>query len=174
MTMHGAMSVSVARPALEVTGREAELGLLATFLREDLGRPAALVLQGDAGIGKTTILRAALERAQPSDLRVLAIRLSGGEAELPFAALGDLIEEAGGEGLAALAPPQREAIEVALGRMIVLGVQLPRPRVELVHAASGGNPFFALELGREGLERPRSPVLSAESICVRRLLVDGR
>jgi predicted ATPase len=107
MTMHGVMSVSAARPALEVTGREAEMGLLATFLREDPGRPTALVLQGEAGIGKTTILRAALERAQPSDLRVLAIRLSAGEAELPFAALADLIEETGDEGLAALAPPQR-------------------------------------------------------------------
>jgi DNA-binding CsgD family transcriptional regulator len=225
--------------------------LLAAFLREDRGRPAALVLQGEAGIGKTTIVRAAIERARPSDLRVLAIRLSAGEAELPFAALADLIEEAGDEGLAALAPPQREAIEVALGRISgtlnehalargllglvrgwsasgplllviddvqwldrpttsalsfalrrvgpigirvlvavrsangapiaelplglaawedvrqvavgplsvtviggllrdVLGLQLSRPRVKLVHATSGGNPFFALELARQG------------------------
>jgi len=249
--MRGAMSVSAARPALHVTGREAELGLLAAFLHEDWERPAALVLRGEAGIGKTTIVRAALERVQPSGLRVLAIRLSAGEAELPFAALADLIEAAGGEGLAALAPPQREAMEVALGRaggtlnehvlarglldllrgwsaagplllaiddvqwldrptasalafalrrvgpvglrvlvavrsangapMLelplglaawedvhevavgplsvtvlggllrdVLGLQLARPQVELVHATSGGNPFFALELARQG------------------------
>jgi DNA-binding CsgD family transcriptional regulator len=245
------MSVSAARPALEVIGREAELGVLAVFLRENRERPAALVLEGEAGIGKTTIVRAALERVQPSGLRVLAIRLSAGEAELPFAALADLIESAKDEGLAALAPPQREAIEVALGRTggtlnehalarglldllrgwsaagplllviddvqwldrptasalafalrrvgpvglrvlvavrsanggpmrelplglaawedvrevavgplsvtvlggllrDVLGLQLPRPRVELVHATSGGNPFFALELARQG------------------------
>jgi len=68
--------------------------VLAAFLREDRGRPAALVLEGEAGIGKTTIVRAALERVQPSGLRVLAIRLSAGEAELPFAALADLIEAA--------------------------------------------------------------------------------
>jgi DNA-binding CsgD family transcriptional regulator len=243
--------MSAARPTLEVTGREAELAVLAAFLREDRGRPAALVLEGEAGIGKTTIVRAALERVQPSGLRVLAIRLSAGEAELPFAALADLIEGAGGEGLAALAPPQREAMEVALGRAggtlnehvlarglldllrgwsaagplllaiddvqwldrptasalafalrrvgpvglrvlvavrsangapmpelplglaawedvrqvavgplsvtvlggllrDVLGLQLSRPRVELVHATSGGNPFFALELARQG------------------------
>src|SRR4051794_6603008 len=102
MTMRGAMSASAARPTLEVTGREAELAGPGAFLREDGARPAALVLEGEAGIGKTTIVRAALERVQPSGLRVLAIRLSAGEAELPFAALADLIEGAGGEGLAAL------------------------------------------------------------------------
>ena len=59
------MSASAARPALEVTGREAELAVLAAFLREDRGRPAALVLEGEAGIGNPTIVRAALERVQP-------------------------------------------------------------------------------------------------------------
>jgi DNA-binding CsgD family transcriptional regulator len=244
------MSVAAARHGFKVVGREAEFAVVERFLRDDVEHPAALVLEGEAGIGKTTILHGALEHA-PGALRVLGIRLSPGEGELPYAALGDLLAEAQDEGLADLAPPQRDAIRVALGRMsgtlnehalargvlellrswtaaqplllIVddvqwldrptasalafalrrvaparlrvlvavrsangtsieelplglgawedvrrlgvpglsvtalggllrdrVGVQLPRPQVEALHAASGGNPLFALELARRG------------------------
>ena len=38
-----------------------------------------------------------------------------------------------------------------------LGLTLPRPAARRVHAACGGNPFFALEIGRMLTERPEVP-----------------
>ena len=48
-------------------------------------------MEGEAGIGKTTIVRAALERASAAGLRLFAARPASGELELPYAGLGDLL-----------------------------------------------------------------------------------
>jgi ribosome modulation factor len=46
-----------------VFGRDAELSVVDTFLAGLAGAPGALVLAGEPGAGKTTVLRAGLERA---------------------------------------------------------------------------------------------------------------
>src|SRR5918911_3131648 len=49
-----------------VIGRDVELAALREFLSSDSDLPAALVLDGEAGIGKTTLWHAGVELAQAS------------------------------------------------------------------------------------------------------------
>src|SRR5689334_13161504 len=93
-----------------LVGRGAELKAVGTLLED--GR--ALVLTGDAGVGKTTIWEAGVELAQERGLRVLAARPAEAEAALPFAALGDLIDPV--VDAIELPRPQRAALDRALQR----------------------------------------------------------
>ena len=55
----------------EIVGREEELGSLYAFIGDAGGPLAALVLEGEAGIGKSTLWLAGLEHARTRGLRVL-------------------------------------------------------------------------------------------------------
>jgi DNA-binding CsgD family transcriptional regulator len=144
-----------------MVGRDDEVAAVVAFVAGE-GEDRVLVLVGDAGIGKTTIVHAALERARPSDLRVFGIRLSAGEAELPFAALADLIEEAGDEGLEELAAPQREAIEIALGRADgrLNEHSLSRGLLELLRGWTAAGPLLLVIDDVQWLDRPTASALS--------------
>ena len=72
----------------------------------------ALVLRGEAGIGKSALLEDARERA--GDMQVLAARGVESEAELPFAGLHQLLRPALGH-VERLPQPQAAAIRSALG-----------------------------------------------------------
>jgi DNA-binding CsgD family transcriptional regulator len=99
--------------ALRFFGREEELEALDCLLRGAVGgRSGALVVRGEAGIGKSALLGYA-ERAA-AGFRVA--RLCGVEAEkeLGFAALQQLCGPAVGR-IADLPGPQAEALEVAFG-----------------------------------------------------------
>lgn len=100
--------------ATEVVGRGDELATIRAFLGGPA--PAALLLEGDAGIGKTSLWREAVEFAGESGQVVLVARPASVEAELSFAALSDLLTDILEEVLPALSPPQRRALEVALLR----------------------------------------------------------
>jgi DNA-binding CsgD family transcriptional regulator len=103
--------------AIEIVGREEELAAVRAFIGEDADEsPAALVLEGEAGIGKSTLWLAAVEQARESGSRVLASRPAEAEQALAYAALGDLLEDVLEEVLPGLAPPRRRALEVALLR----------------------------------------------------------
>ena len=58
------------------------------------GSGGALVVDGEAGIGKTTIWREALARASSRPFRLLVARPAEAEADLSYAALTDLVAEA--------------------------------------------------------------------------------
>ena len=127
----------------EIIGREDDLALVDAFIDEAQGGPAALVLEGEAGMGKTTIVRAALGRAAAAGLRVFAARPAAGEAELPYVGLADLLATARRDFLAELPGAQRYAIEAALVRggsgAVVDSHALSRAVLELLRfeAASG-------------------------------------
>jgi DNA-binding CsgD family transcriptional regulator len=97
-------------------GRARELGTIERFLDTASGGPGVLVLEGEAGIGKTTLWEAGIDFARGRGLRVLSTRPSGAEAELSFATLIDLLDGVEPDELAALPVPQRRALEVALLR----------------------------------------------------------
>jgi DNA-binding CsgD family transcriptional regulator len=100
----------------EVVGREEELAAVAAFLEERHDGPAALVLEGDAGIGKSTLWQAAVDAAQARGLVVLASRPAEAERGLAHAGLGDLLEQVADEALPQLSLPRRRALEVTLLR----------------------------------------------------------
>jgi hypothetical protein len=94
-------------------GRTAELQRVDAFLEAMAGGPAALILVGEAGIGKTTVWHEAVARAR-RDRMVLASEPSEQEQKLSFAGLGDLLRDLGEDVRAGLPPPQRRALDVAL------------------------------------------------------------
>jgi DNA-binding CsgD family transcriptional regulator len=105
-----------------LVGREHELSRLESFL--DAPAPAALVLDGQAGAGKTALWEAGIEEACRRGLRTFAARPSGAEAGLSFAALSDLLAEVDVSSLAGIPAPQRHALEVALFRAEPTGPNL--------------------------------------------------
>src|SRR5512132_643459 len=90
-------------------GREAELALVSTMLEAVPSGPAALILGGDPGIGKSTLWLEALSQARGRSFRLLACRPNESEAKLSFAALGDLLEGVDEEAFQGLPLPQRSA-----------------------------------------------------------------
>lgn len=99
-----------------LVARDAELAAVGRLLAEDGPDPAALVLEGRPGVGKTSLWETGLALAAEQGLRVLVARASGAETGLSFAALVDLFDQVGPDELAALPSPQRRALEVALYR----------------------------------------------------------
>jgi predicted ATPase len=100
--------------AAEIAGRNEELAVVRSFVGSASGGFAALVLEGEAGIGKSTLWLAGEEAARERGLRVLSSRPAEAERGLAFAGLGDLFESVLDDVRAALAPPRRRALELAL------------------------------------------------------------
>jgi DNA-binding CsgD family transcriptional regulator len=99
---------------MNVVGRDPELAALRAFCGRITDGPAALVLEGEAGIGKSTLWTAAVEAAREVGLRVLVSRPAETERGLAHAGLGDLLDGVLEEVLPALPPPRRRALEAAL------------------------------------------------------------
>jgi DNA-binding CsgD family transcriptional regulator len=98
----------------EIVGREEELASLHAFVSEAQGGPAGLVIQGDAGIGKSTLWLAGVEHGRAQGLSVLSSRPVEAERGLAHAGLGDLFDDVLDDVLPALSLPRRRALEVAL------------------------------------------------------------
>ena len=97
-----------------VVGRDAELAALRDFLAGISDGATALLLEGDAGMGKTTLWSAGVADAEERGLRVLRALPAESETELSFAALGDLLDPVLADALDALVPAQRRALSRAL------------------------------------------------------------
>jgi DNA-binding NarL/FixJ family response regulator len=98
----------------EVVGRDAELELIGGWLAER--DPDVLVLEGEAGAGKTTLWRAGIALAQEQGVRVLSSAATGIEAQLSYTGLRDLLGEAYEEVGDDLPDPQRHALGIVLLR----------------------------------------------------------
>src|SRR5262245_11999702 len=97
-----------------VVGRDGELGSIQAFLADVQQGPAALVLSGEPGIGKTILWEAGVEEARERFSCVLSHRSVQAEASLAFGGLSDLLEPVLADVAAELPPLRREALEVAL------------------------------------------------------------
>jgi DNA-binding CsgD family transcriptional regulator len=84
-----------------------------------------VLVRGEPGLGKTTLLSKALEHSDDDGLRVLMTRASDWSAKLPHAGLIDLFDGISPDELDVLAPAQRDAVEIALSRRIPTHVVLP-------------------------------------------------
>jgi DNA-binding CsgD family transcriptional regulator len=97
-----------------IIGRDAELALVGDFIASITDGAAALVLQGEAGVGKTTMWAAGVAEAAERGFRVLEARPAESERALSFSAIGDLLDPFLDEALASLPAPQRRALSRAL------------------------------------------------------------
>ena len=105
--------MAAATPASQFLDRNRERQRLDTLLADvRAGRSAALVLRGEAGVGKTALLRYVEQRAV--GFRIGQMAGVEAEIELPFAGLHQLCAPML-DRLDALPPPQRDALRVALG-----------------------------------------------------------
>lgn len=102
-------------PAAGIVGRERELEQVTAFVAGALPSHA-LVVEGAAGIGKTTLWEAALARARAAGTRVLVARGGAAEAKLSLAGVFDLLATVADDVLAELPAVQRAALEAALLR----------------------------------------------------------
>jgi ATP/maltotriose-dependent transcriptional regulator MalT len=94
----------------EVDRRDVSLAI-STLLAEAVTAPAALVLEGEAGIGKTTTWLGAVELARERGFRVLSTRPAAAESVMGHAALADLLDSVDPSTWAGLPAPQRQAID---------------------------------------------------------------
>jgi tetratricopeptide (TPR) repeat protein len=78
------------------------------------GGSASLVLEGPAGIGKTTIWAEAVSRARRDGIVVRICRCAAADAVWAFSGLGDLLEEIPQSALTELPNVQRQALSAAL------------------------------------------------------------
>lgn len=100
----------------EVVGRQAELDRIGRFLDSVKDGPAALVLRGEAGIGKTTLWQAGLDDGMHRGYKVLACRPAQSEARLSYSSVSDLLARVDEQLLRNLPDAQRQALEGALLR----------------------------------------------------------
>src|SRR5579859_4680468 len=97
-----------------ILGRDAELTAIDAFLAGLQSAPAALVLAGSAGVGKTTVLREGADRAAGLGYTVLRTAPAPSDMRLAFAGLDDLLEARLGAILPELPAPQGRALGAAL------------------------------------------------------------
>jgi DNA-binding CsgD family transcriptional regulator len=114
-------------PADGALGRDAELGEIGAWLAAGSG-PAGphlvLVIEGEPGIGKTTLWTEATGRARGAGWHVLSCRPAASDAGLPHVGLADLLRSVPDDAFARLPAPQRRALGVALLREEAGGIDL--------------------------------------------------
>ena len=104
----GSLLAMLNQLSTDVIGRSVEFGALAKFLQSAGVQPSGLVIEGEAGIGKTTLWLAAVEQAANTDFRVLSARVGQNETVLAYATLADLLGGVGPAILARLPGVQRD------------------------------------------------------------------
>ena len=97
-----------------IAGRDAELASLREFVDAISGGSVALVLEGEAGMGKTTLWRAAVEDAAESGLLVLQAQPVESETTLSYTGIGDLLDPVRDEAIEPLPAVQQQALSRAL------------------------------------------------------------
>ena len=164
-----------------LVGRDCEIAEIFAFLSATSGRPAALAITGDAGIGKTVVLKHVTHAAARSS-RVLSCQPASAERPLAFSALDDLFGAVVGDVLPELSGPRRCAMEVALLRDAAseppsighfeAGPRVPERRVlargvlDALRILSRGAPLVIAVDDAHWLDRPSAGVLQ---FCFRRL-----
>jgi hypothetical protein len=100
--------------SLPLYGRDLELAVLKSLVDRGGEGGSAVVVRGEAGIGKSSLAAETGQHAAARGMRTLAIRGAQSEAHLPFAGLHQLLQPLLGQ-LGALPSPQRAALEAAFG-----------------------------------------------------------
>jgi DNA-binding CsgD family transcriptional regulator len=117
---------------VELIGRREELLAFDEFLRALPTGGQALLLEGDAGIGKTALWQEGTRRAREHGFRLVTSRSAHSETQMAFATIGDLFAPVVDEMLPQLTPVQMRALETAL---LMREPEGPPPEVRLLGLA---------------------------------------
>ncbi|MGD9527088.1 AAA family ATPase [Pseudonocardia sp.] len=103
--------------ASSLVGRDEDVGVVRRFVDDGARGGGALLLSGEAGVGKTALLDAAAGHARATGVRVLRATGAQFEADVSFAGLHHLLHPLldGLDGLDGLARPHRIALGAAFG-----------------------------------------------------------
>jgi DNA-binding CsgD family transcriptional regulator/Tfp pilus assembly protein PilF len=118
--------------AVEIIGRREELLAFDRFLAALPVGEQALLLEGDAGIGKTALWQEGNRLAREHGVRVLTSRSAHSETKITFATVGDLFAPVVEGTLPQLTLVQRRALEIAL---LMREPDGPPPEVRLLGLA---------------------------------------
>jgi DNA-binding CsgD family transcriptional regulator len=99
-----------------MAARPREATAVGEFLTSASSAPSAFVIEGEAGIGKTTLWSFALQQAHHLGFQVLSAHASGTESVLAYSSLADLLTDVNPISWADLPGPQRVAIDELLLR----------------------------------------------------------
>jgi DNA-binding CsgD family transcriptional regulator len=160
-----------ATPASGFLGRTSEREALERLMANVRGgQSAVLVVRGEAGIGKTALLRYAARQA--SGFRVVKVMGAEAEMELPFAGIHQLCAPLL-DRLDSLPPPQQDALNVALGlasgdvpERFLVGLAV----LGLLSAAAEERPLLCLVEDAQWLDAASGMVLG---FVARRLLAES-
>src|SRR3954463_13990090 len=155
-----------------IFGRDDERGAIERAVRDArVGSSRVLVVRGEPGIGKTSLLAAAAEKARFEGMEVLSARGVESEAEVPFGGLLELLRPAL-DALERIPLAQADALRSALD----LGPTAERDRfvigaatLNLLSAHSEQAPLLVLVDDVQWLD---GSSLTAVLFAARRLLVD--
>ena len=152
----------------QLIGRDADVGIVRGFVDDAAVRGGALLVSGDAGVGKTALLDAAALHAEAAGTRVVRVVGAEFEAEVSFSGLNVVLHPLL-DGLSMLPPLHRQALSVALGldpgppsdRLVVSNAVLA-----LLRDAAAARPLLVVVDDLPYLDRASSLVLAS---AVRRL-----
>jgi len=145
-----------------VVGREDELEQLARFVETHAVSSGALLLEGAAGIGKTTLWREGLRLLDASGFRILRAAPAASEATLSYSGLTDLLAPVYHLVRVELPAPQRRALDGALALEESAGT--PDEGDRLIRAGTLGALRELSELGPLALAVDDIQWLDAESV----------
>ncbi len=123
---------------------------------------AALIVRGDAGIGKSALLAAARSTATNNGMLVLSTAGVQSEADLPFAGLHQLLRPIL-DRLRGLPPVQRDAVRAAFGMAPAAGAEpflIGLAALGLLSDAAEGKPLAVLVEDAHWLDRPTADALA--------------
>ena len=145
-----------------LVGRAGELERIEGLI-DGLGTTGGvLVLEGEAGIGKSALLAQARRRAGEQGVEILGVEGVESEAELAFAGLHQLLQPIRGQ-IDQLPEPQRRALEAAFG---ITGAEDPDPfhvalaAYELIAGAAAAHGILIVADDTHWLDRSTMGVLT--------------
>ncbi|CAL9470631.1 hypothetical protein SUDANB150_02805 [Streptomyces sp. enrichment culture] len=106
--------ITAADPGPALVGRDTETARIMDRVAADRSRSTVLVVEGEPGVGKSTLLDLAVRRTRGAGLRVLRAVGSESERHLAFAGLHQLLRPVLGD-LDGLPTRQRSSLRAALG-----------------------------------------------------------
>jgi DNA-binding CsgD family transcriptional regulator len=151
----------VPTPTSGLIGRKREIDRLAGMLADLPGRGSALVIRGDAGIGKSALLDVVAAEARADGVRVLSATGVETEAGLPFAGLHRLLLPVI-PAMERLPPPQRAAVQSAFGRSDPAGADIflvSLATLDLLAESASRTPILVLAEDAHWLDEPTRTVL---------------